>query len=321
MALTNFIDKVTLITAAWLNKVDQIVNALTGNVNGNLTLSPPLSGVALTIQKSSASDTIVVQAAGVNAGDVNILVSTTVSGDAYYRATAFGVQNWSWGIRRSDGAWILAESPDLSSPVLEVTTAGQVLLPIADSAAAPAISYPGDTGTGLWHPGAGRVNVTKSGSDYGDVAAILLAMKPASTSRSNTITLAADPDLVISVPAAGKYIFEAYLNFITGSAAPGIVFAFSPLGMTMSSLYGFTGNINGAPADTITNTGNNTLALNNVVNVNTVSTTTNGDNIHCNGYLISGGAGILQLVWAQRSLNASISQVNIGSWIKLTRVS
>jgi hypothetical protein len=61
---------------------------------------------------------------GSNAGDVNITVNTEGTGDAYFRAVAAGVVNWSFGTQRSTGSWILGPVVGLGTPKLTVTQTG-----------------------------------------------------------------------------------------------------------------------------------------------------------------------------------------------------
>lgn len=61
---------------------------------------------------------------GTNVGDTSTAVTTVTTGDAFYRATTGGVQDWTFGNQRSSGNWILSANTTLGSPVLTVTPSG-----------------------------------------------------------------------------------------------------------------------------------------------------------------------------------------------------
>lgn len=78
--------------------------------------------VSVSITTGSAANAIELN--GISVGDANITVDTSGTGDAYFRATTVGVQDWAIGNQRSSGNLIFSASTNLSSPVLTITPAG-----------------------------------------------------------------------------------------------------------------------------------------------------------------------------------------------------
>lgn len=97
----------------------------TVNATGNWTLNAPSSGTTLDVV-ATAQTGLKVESTSV--GDTEVLVTTTTSGDALFRATANGVTNWSFGTRRSDGSWVLSNAASLGTPKVLVSTSGNVTI-------------------------------------------------------------------------------------------------------------------------------------------------------------------------------------------------
>lgn len=65
-----------------------------------------------------------IRANGNGTNDVEILVNSPAGGDAYVRTTAISATNWSAGVRRSDSAYVIANSIGVGTPRLTVDTSG-----------------------------------------------------------------------------------------------------------------------------------------------------------------------------------------------------
>jgi hypothetical protein len=138
------------------------------------------------------------------------------------------------------------------------------------------------------------------------------AAKPADTSRANTITRTADPDLQFASQAAGTYSLSCYLNWVdnaigaaytlntTGTLTLGIFTNFrSDLAGDVFS--GVVNNVNGATA---TSCGTASVPCSGIVNASIVQSTT----------------GTISLNWAQGSSNATAVILKQGSWCQLTKI-
>lgn len=99
------------ITSSGTLSVDQATNwAWTGTASHTQAITSTATASALSINGTGA--------------DTNVLVATTTSGNPYYRATAFGVSNWSFGMDRASGDWRLCPQATLTSCVLTQPSAG-----------------------------------------------------------------------------------------------------------------------------------------------------------------------------------------------------
>ena len=127
-----------------INRSDGVTAGTTFGANGNVTIAAPSSGVTLTVDTNANITGIQVANDGVN--NSAILVSTTTAGDAYYRATTFGVSNWAWGNRRSDARSVLSQAADLSSPFLTASLAGNFAIAAPSSGTALTVAQTSGAG-------------------------------------------------------------------------------------------------------------------------------------------------------------------------------
>lgn len=162
--------------------------------------------------------------------------------------------------------------------------------------------------TGAWYTD-GRIS---SGADaIGDV---LFARKTADTGRTST-TLAADPDLTVTVTAGGVYRVECHISAL-GDAAADI-----NIGWVAPSGFGGWWSGWGQPAAETSDTGTiRTLdrAWDTTLVLGTISTTT-GDVKRLAGLLTNGAAGTFALRWCRNGTTATTT-VRAGSWLELRRV-
>lgn len=161
---------------------------------GPVTITAPVTASpTLTLNGASNQSVLVINATGTSnpvqgivinndgAHDVDMAVSSTTAGDAYYRAVALGVTNWSWGVRRSDGAFVISEGVGLGAPVLTLahTTHGASFVgslsmngntPYAGSA-----GWGTPTGTGVVtnFPGGGPATLAQCSTVIATIIAIL----------------------------------------------------------------------------------------------------------------------------------------------------
>lgn len=149
------------------------------------------------------------------------------------------------------------------------------------------------------------------------------ASKPGDLSRTNTATVAADPDLVITIPAANAvYMLEALLIAVSAANAAGDVqYGFSyPAGATLTLLG--PGPHNGLPSGSGAEgewivrgpAGSPSTAI--PYGASTVAT-----GALLKGRLVVGATtGALTLRWAQQAANPASTTLKAGSYLRLTRV-
>lgn len=92
---------------------------------GNFSFSAPTSGktTAITgVVPTLSSDRIA--SFDVTGGDSRLGVTTTTSGNPQINFDIFGVQNWAFGGRRSDGALVFSPTQDLTSPKVVLASGG-----------------------------------------------------------------------------------------------------------------------------------------------------------------------------------------------------
>lgn len=140
---------------------------------------------------------------------------------------------------------------------------------------------------------------------------VLDAYKAVDTSRSTTTTLTADPDLAITVAAAGTYDFEGYLNFEGAASGTG------DLQFEITSV----GTLRYVCVHNDPSTGNQISATTQGGGIVTCSTATAGTlrSANMKGDLIAASTGTLTLLWAQNTSSATATILHAGSWIKLRR--
>jgi hypothetical protein len=139
----------------------------------------------------------------------------------------------------------------------------------------------------------------------------IFAYKAVDTSRTTTTTLTADPDLAITVPAAGTYFLEGYLSFeggTLGSSDMQIQFA------SVGNLYYHLAAAGPSANVIIGNTfgGGTAVALgsNGAGNLRGAA---------IKGAVITAAPGSLSLSWAQNTSSATATILHKGSWLELRR--
>lgn len=144
----------------------------------------------------------------------------------------------------------------------------------------------------------------------------LWAVKAGSTSRSATTTLADDADLILPLPRAGTWAFEAWLNYTGGTLGA------SDLKLSMAysaaSSFGAWG-LNGITTASTSqlNAGGNALSA-------SLSLGTNGGfflTADIKGTLVATATGTLSLQWAQNTSNATATTLRQGCWIRAYQIS
>jgi hypothetical protein len=140
----------------------------------------------------------------------------------------------------------------------------------------------------------------------------IYAWKAGDTGRSLTTTVADDPDLQITVPAAGTYEFSGYLNYEgnTGGSSD-MKFAMSSVGTLR---YHITYQGSGGSANVgDTKSGGTTFGMR-----------TQGAGTLCGasilGMLTTGSTGVIKVQWAQNTSDAVQTIMHANSFIKLLRV-
>lgn len=133
---------------------------------------------------------------------------------------------------------------------------------------------------------------------------VLRAIKSATTARTNTTSLAADPHLSLPVVSGVLYQLEAWLVANSAGATPSVKVGWStPGGSSMQVM--ITGATALEPAASapfvLTGSGVDTLC-------------------HVVGYFKAGANGTFALSWAQNVLDAvNPANLKIGSWLRLTK--
>lgn len=139
----------------------------------------------------------------------------------------------------------------------------------------------------------------------------IFAYKAVDTARTTTTALTADPDLSVTVPAAGTYFLDGYLYF-EGGTLNASDFNFELL--SVGNLFYHLAGASPASAVLIGNTygGSQQIALG-----------TNGlGNLRgaaIKGTVITAVPGSLSLSWAQNTSSATATTLHKGSWLELRR--
>lgn len=144
--------------------------------------------------------------------------------------------------------------------------------------------------------------------------AIITKVKASNTTRSNTTTATADPDLATAL-TAGTYAFELWITDSNGATSPGGLkgtIAYS--GTFSSTTWGW--GMQGSGTAT-TNVGMVTIG----VAAQQMQSSQGGvANMWITGSIVVTGNGTLSFNWAQNSSNATASIVSAGSWMRVTKL-
>lgn len=143
------------------------------------------------------------------------------------------------------------------------------------------------------------------------------AIKPTTTSRSSTTTLADDPDLVVSLPRTGTWMYELWLNYTGASIGTGDlkvrmnysgtstfdVFGVHGINTTSTSQFTAAGGTQAGPGVAVgTNGGNFTIAT-------------------IGGSLVVTTTGDVSFQWAQNTSSATSTNLRQGSQMRVWQVS
>lgn len=138
------------------------------------------------------------------------------------------------------------------------------------------------------------------------------AVKGGTTSRASTTTLTIDPDLQISLPNAGTYAIESWLNDATGTSAGGLKGQVTYSGGVTNGFWGMTGSGTGTTPVQLTGIGTPAQLQ---------SAQTGVGSMVLSGMLQCTNGGILSFNWAQESSNSTASVLGPGSYLHATRLS
>ncbi len=187
-------------------------------------------------------------------------------------------------------------------------------LPAADGASGDSLTTNG-SGTLSW--------TTVSGG--GGTQTVWLASKGADTSRNTTTTLAADPDLDLTVSWANsqKYIVEGAIFFTSANATPDFDFQWQGPAITAGSLriryYNIRNN-----SSSVADSEDETAFVNAGTAGDTIAIVAGAIyNLQFSGqFTTSGtpGSNHLQFQWAQNISDANNVTVQAGSWMKVSKV-
>lgn len=145
-------------------------------------------------------------------------------------------------------------------------------------------------------------------------------LKTLTTSRSSTIVIASDPELVVSCNP-GTYIVEGQLIFDAASGGTqGFQFAVVHTGSGADLRYQLDGCVDGVATTTLGAVGQATATHNTTVQFPTVSIAASGNAIHFRGAMSVVAAGTLDIRWSQYSSNAVATNLRPGSFLKVTRI-
>lgn len=138
------------------------------------------------------------------------------------------------------------------------------------------------------------------------------AVKNGATARASNTTPAIDPDLKVVLPQGGTYIFQGWLNDLTGNGAGGMKGTMAYSGAFSTGLWGMNGN----------GTGVTPVVLNLINAVATFQTSQAASaNMWITGSLLCTAGGTLSFNWSQNASNATASAIGPGSSLRVTRVS
>jgi hypothetical protein len=184
----------------------------------------PQTTVPITVQNLSPNVTAI-QAKNDTVHDVEFLATTSSAGNAQYRATNFGGNNWSWGNLRSTGAYVICNSATLTGTCYTFNSTGQLVLsaPSAGSTltvngiasgASPAIFVNGTAGSSVVEINSGlALAFNSAGTNFGfiqnDAADHWCLASGASLSALGTNIFCWDKNGNITAPSAGTVPWQA----------------------------------------------------------------------------------------------------------------
>jgi len=150
---------------------------------------------------------------------------------------------------------------------------------------------------------------------------VTLKVKAAATSRASTTVLSNDPDLVVTVPAAGTYLYELLVQPYQnggGTVAIGLNLNYSAAYSGNNSPYLLDGKVAGVitgPSQQAVATLPTTLAFTSPV----LASFPGSAIIRIMGVLVATGIGTLGFAWAQSASNVNPVVVDVGSYLKVTQ--
>lgn len=146
------------------------------------------------------------------------------------------------------------------------------------------------------------------------------AYKTGTTSRASTISIASDPDLVVSCNP-GTYMVEGQLIFDCASGGTqGFQFAIVHTGSGADLRYQLDGCVDGVATTTLGAVGQATATHNTIVQFNTISTSASGNAVHFRGAMSVVTSGTMDVRWSQVSSNVVATNLRPGSFLKVTRM-
>lgn len=169
--------------------------------------------------------------------------------------------------------------------------------------------------------GGATVSGQASLNGYQGIGGQILKYKAADTGRTNTTSRTADPDLVATLQANQTYLMELWLIFDgPGNASGNIAFDFTlPTGATMT-WDAWSHDLNATSTTATIFTGG--LTTGSAVAWAALGAG-HGSNLtgRMSGVVFMGGTGgSITLRWAQSTLNAGTTTLEVGSWMRLTRI-
>ncbi len=199
-----------------------------------------------------------------------------------------------------------------AAPTLGTWQAGDAIVNNAPTAGSVAIWRCVTAGT----PGTWEALSLSSGA----APVVSAAYKPANTSRGDTNTRTADPDLTLPVSANGVYIVDTWLGYEATTAAD-IVHSWSgPTGATM-----VWGTGQALPSNATTNLGaTSSQRLTVITNTSTLGGIGSGSGVYArpSGLLTVGvNTGTFALMWAAGTAGVIGDAIlYAGSWLRLTKI-
>jgi hypothetical protein len=138
------------------------------------------------------------------------------------------------------------------------------------------------------------------------------AAKPADTSRTNTITNTADPDLQFASQAAGTYSLTCYLSWVIN--AIGANYTLNTTGTLTLGIYTnvVADNAGGAFSPVVNNI--------NGSNATTSATATAPQSSTLQASIVQSTTGTISFNWSQRTSSATAVVLKQGSWCQLTKI-
>ena len=133
--------------------------------------------------------------------------------------------------------------------------------------------------------------------------------KNSATSRTNTVSITADPDLVVPVPGAGIYEVFAMIHVDAGSTTPDLRFG----------LYTTSFDTNVSQSRWVYVEGvNNAVGSQTFDNFVIIQLTTQDDWIKISGIVRITGSTNIELRWSQNTSSADFTRIDAGSYLRVT---